>query len=158
MISDEEKEFFNESRQDVIRLDNEVNETSRALSAQLITLATLMVTLTAFFVGQSQVVHELNNYQKGFLVAGLATLIFSIALGVAEYFVAISFYKRSAQAHVDVVRETPVKENISELHRLRSEKLRKVPAETTPVFLYAQISSIALGVILYFLLVLTIIY
>jgi len=155
-MDSKEKEFWNESYQAVIRLDAEANETRRNLSAQLITFSTLMVTLTAFFLGQKDI--ELNAYQKGFLTAGLVILLFSIGFGIAEYFIVDRFFKKSALKYIEMLNSAPKNPSLVALHKHRSEKLKGLPIESSNLMMYGQVGSICLGVILYLVLILTILW
>lgn len=155
-MDSQEKEFWEESHQAVIRLDAEANNTGRDLSARLITFSTLMITLTAFFLGQEDI--ELNSWQKGLLTAGLTVLLISMGFGIAEYFMVINFFKKSALKHIEVIDTAPIGSSLAELHKHRAKKLKELPRESSKWMIYGQVSTIFLGVALYLVLIFTILW
>jgi len=80
----------------------EAREVERALCSQLILVATVLLTVSMFAVGNSDLLSKMSCDQQYLTLLAIAALIGSIVAGIKYYFVLGGFYSAWAQAKNEV--------------------------------------------------------
>ena len=86
--------YMDTSNQNIDRLNNQYNENERARATQLITLATLLITITGLFISQADIFGQLNGRHKLLILLVFIALLASIFYGVRGYFENADFFLR----------------------------------------------------------------
>lgn len=120
--------FLDSNESQVVQLDIEANEASRQWTGQLITLATLLISISGLLLGQKDILNSLTTLQKWCLLLGVVSLIASVVSGVQSLRVTQRFFTNWASTLAKMPNHLPSTEDMdapSELYKLKAKYLKE---------------------------------
>src|SRR5437762_4281044 len=126
----------------------EGNEVFRELVRQLILVATVFLSISAFTLNSEKIVMKLYVFEKYSLVFAWITFGLSIVSGIGQFFVDYKYFGKWITAKSSIV-ENLYHGKISEkdLPKLIQEKQKDIPSESSTCFVYLQSFFLVFGVI-----------
>ena len=143
--------FDDQRRAFVERIDGQLNETHRARASQLITLATLLITVTGLFISQQDIYKALSQGQKALIIASFIALLLSIFAGVWGYFRDVRFFRgwqkeiRKSAAQINAGIASGSIATINNIYAAEAEVLGKLPMTTGDWLAAVQFVLVGIG-------------
>lgn len=153
----------NRQRERFARLRDETaaqgNETERNLCAQLMLLTTVLLTANLAIVGATDLTTQLTFAQRLLVVLSFGSLLFSIASGIKFYFdVLQSFLDWGRAKHEVVLLFDKAYDMPEDALAKKVDELQDLPNDSPRDWIYLQIGSLSLTLLLYFLILLAILF
>ena len=133
------------------RIDAQANTNASQRSSQLITLATLLITAAGIFIAQQDIFKGLTCLHKALITIIFATLLTSIYVGIIEYFRIQSFWKKWAEAVVEVGRKIDSEitagslQTIMQMNDIHTQTLSKISPTSSNKFAWWQLGLVVAG-------------
>jgi hypothetical protein len=128
----------------------ETNSVFRELAKQLILVATVFLSISALVLANKDLFNKINLYEKHIIsfiwILLASSLIFGIIQLVVDYF----FLKKWTRAKFEVVKGIVFKEiNETNIGEKSIEKQNNISSESSTIFIWLQIITLSLAVILF---------
>lgn len=130
----------------------EMNEIERSLSGQLMLLGTLTITVSAAFIGKSEIFSKLSPLQGFSFVLGVASIIASLAFGVCYYWMSRKHMQKwvdNTYAITEYLGSPQWKPLADPDPGSPIEKQKDLETGASKTFLFAQCLFLAVGVLIY---------
>ncbi len=145
-LKEHQKKFEEYSRE----ASKEANEVFRELVRQLILVATVFLSISAFVFNFQNVTKIFNIYNKHLLICSWILAGFSIIFGVVQFFVDYYFFAKWSKINSDIVEDISEGklENEKSLVDEVTERTQKEPDKSCTVFVWLQVFSLGISIIL----------
>ena len=155
--------FNDERRIFVERVDGQLNETHRVRSSQLITFATLLITVTGLFISQQDIYKHLTQMQKAYLLYACIILMASIFVGMWGYFRDIRFFRRwlrhiqKSVPRIEADIASGKIKTVNGVYKAGAKVYAELPQTTGDLLAFLQLAFVAVGAMALVFLLLSVI-
>ncbi len=129
------------------RYSKETNFVFHELSRQMILVATVFLSISAFIFNVDDLAIILESYDKYVLIAGWIFFAVSIIAGISQFFTDYFYFREMARINLDIrddiyngdINENNIEERIS-------QKQKEVKRESSTICVYVQITFLLSGI------------
>jgi len=131
------------------RYRQETNEVFRELGRQLILVATVFLSISAFVFNAPDLILKFSCGSRIILILSWILLGLSIIFGIIQFFVDYNYFRKWTQAKFEVVEKiisgTATENN---LNKVAEEVQKDIPNESSTIFVWLQVFSLVISIIL----------
>lgn len=126
----------------------ETNEVFRELVRQLILVATVFLSFSAFIFYSKDLIVKFTISDKHFLIFSWFLIGVSIIFGIIQFIIDYYYFKRWTNAKLVIIDAICNREaDVENLSKISNKAQKDIPSESSTVFVWLQIVSLIIGVI-----------